>query len=145
MFGPIASLQYTDINVNSFTEDDTSILALHFPDQDEDSVRGTVGLRWSSDWKLWGRVLLRTESRAVWKHEFNDTAYPIDSRFALSILGSSILTVHGPNTGRDSALVSSGMSVLWNERVSTYAHLDTEYGRKKYDNTSVSAGLRLSF
>ncbi|MEP7013963.1 MAG: autotransporter domain-containing protein [Verrucomicrobiota bacterium] len=144
MFGPTASLQYTNIDINGFTEDDTSILALNFPDQSEDSLRSTVGLRLSSDWKLWG-VIVRTQSRAVWKHEFDDTAYGIDSRFAMSALGTGILTARGPDTGRDSALVSSGFSVLWNQCLSTFANLDTEYGRKNYTGTSVSAGVRVIF
>jgi outer membrane autotransporter protein len=145
VFGPTVSLQYVDININSFTEDRTSILALEFPDQSEDSLRSTVGLRWSSDWKLGRRVILRTESRAVWKHEFEDTAYAIDSRFAFRALGSSILTVHGRDTGEDSALLSSGFSLLWNKCVSTYVYFDSEYGRNNYDNQTASAGIRLSF
>ena len=145
MFGPIASLQYTDVNINSFTEKNSSILALHYPDQDEDSLRSTLGVRWSCDWKLWGSVILRTESRAVWKHEFEDTAYGITSRFALAALGPNNLTVFGPDTGRDSALISGGFSVLWNERVSTYLHVDSEYGRKNYENTAASAGVRITF
>jgi outer membrane autotransporter protein len=145
MFGPIASLQYTDVNINAFTEKNSSILALHYPDQDEDSLRSTVGVRWSWDWKLGDHLILRTESRAVWKHEFNDTAYPIVSRFALAALGSSNLAVFGPDLGRDSALISSGFSLLWNDRVSTYAHADSEYGRKNYEDTSVSAGVRITF
>lgn len=145
MFGPIASLQYTDVNINAFTEKNSSILALHYPDQDEDSLRSTVGVRWSWDWKLGDHLILRTESRAVWKHEFNDTAYPIVSRFALAALGSSNLAVFGPDLGRDSALISSGFSLLWNDRVSTYAHADSEYGRKNYEDTSVSAGVRVTF
>ncbi|MEY2543874.1 MAG: hypothetical protein QOE81_1335, partial [Verrucomicrobiota bacterium] len=145
MFGPIASLQYTDVNINGFTEKNSSILALHYPDQDEDSLRSTLGVRWSMDWKLGGRLILRTESRAVWKHEFEDTAYGITSRFALSVLGSSNLTVFGPDNGRDSALISGGFSLLWNDRVSTYAHIDSEYGRKNYENTALSAGVRITF
>jgi outer membrane autotransporter protein len=146
VFGPTASLQYTNIDINGFTEDRSSILALEFPDQSEDSLRSALGLRVSHDWKLWRGVILRSESRGAWKHEFNDTAYGIQSRFALSALGSGILTVHGPDTGRDSALVSSAFSVLWNDRVSTYVYYDTEYGRKNYDDAvNVSAGIRVSF
>ncbi len=146
VFGPTASLQYTNIDVNGFTEERSSILALQFPDQSEDSLRSTLGLRVSHDWKLGRGVILRSESRGAWKHEFNDTAYGIQSRFALSALGASILTVHGPDTGRDSALVSSAVSVLWNDRISTYVYYDTEYGRKNYDDAvNVSAGMRVSF
>jgi outer membrane autotransporter protein len=146
VFGPTASVQYTKIDLNGFTEDRSSILALQFPDQSEDSLRSMLGLRVSHDWKLWRGIILRNESRGAWKHEFNDTAYGIQSRFALSALGSSILTVHGPDTGRDSAIVSSAVSVLWNDRISTYLYYDTEYGRKNYDDAvNVSGGIRVSF
>jgi outer membrane autotransporter protein len=146
VFGPTASLQFTNIDLNGFTEDRSSIIALQFPDQSEDSLRSMLGLRVVHDWKLWRGVILRSESRGAWKHEFNDTAYGIQSRFALSALGTGILTVHGPDTGRDSALVSSAFSVLWNDRVSTYVYYDTEYGRKNYDDAvNVSAGIRVSF
>lgn len=145
MFGPIASFQYTDVNMNGFTEDTSTILALHYPDQDEHSLRSTLGVRWSYDWKLGDKIILRTESRAVWKHECDDTAYGIVSQFALAALGPSNLTVFGPDTGRDSALISGGFSLLWNDRVSTYAHADSEYGRKNYENTALSAGVRITF
>jgi uncharacterized protein YhjY with autotransporter beta-barrel domain len=146
VFGPTASVQYTNIDLNGFTEDRSSIVALEFPDQSEDSLRSMLGLRVSHDWKLWRGVILRSESRGAWKHEFNDTAYGIQSRFALSALGTGISTVHGPDTGRDSALVSSAFSVLWNDRVSTYVYYDTEYGRKNYDDAvNVSGGIRVSF
>lgn len=145
MFGPIASMQYTDVQINSFTEANSSILALHYPEQEEQSARSTLGLRWSIDWKLGDHIILRTESRAVWKHEFEDTANPIVSRFALAALGSGNLAVFGPDIGRDSALVSSGFSILWNDRISTYAHADSEYGRENYENVSASGGVRVNF
>ncbi len=66
-------------------------------------------------------------------------------RFALAALGPSNLTVFGPDTGRDSALISGGFSLLWNERVSTYLHVDSDYGRKNYENTAASAGVRVTF
>ncbi|MEY2479600.1 MAG: hypothetical protein QOI04_527 [Verrucomicrobiota bacterium] len=145
-FGPTASLQYTNIDINGFTEDRAALLALEFPDQSEDSLRSTLGLRLAHDWKIGGGgMILRTESRAAWKHEFNDTAYPITSSFALSALGAGSLTVFGPNIGRDSALVSTAISLVWNDRVSTYIYIDSEYGRENYENDSVSAGLRVNF
>jgi outer membrane autotransporter protein len=144
VFGPTATLQYTTIDLNSFIEDRSSILALEFPDQSQESLRSTVGLHAAYDWRLFG-LHWRSEYRAAWKHEFDDTAYGIDSRFALRALGTSLLTVRGPDVGRDSALVSSGTTILWNDRVSTYLNFDSEYGRKNYDNQSVSGGIRVRF
>ena len=57
------------------------------------------------------------ELRAAWQHEYGD-AYPIDSQFASGAGG--LFTVHGPTIGRISALLSTGVSVQWNERVSAY-------------------------
>jgi autotransporter-associated beta strand protein/T5SS/PEP-CTERM-associated repeat protein len=139
--GTWSSLQYTDVNVDSFTETG-SLAPLHFPDQDEDSIRGSTGVRLAYDFKG-GRTIFRPEVRAAWQHEYGDQAYPIDARFASGAGG--IFTVHGPSIGRDSALVDGGMSILWSNRVSTYIFYDGVLGRSNYDNNAVSGGFRFAF
>jgi outer membrane autotransporter protein len=140
-FGPIATFQYSYIDLDSFTEGG-SLAPLHYPDQNEDSVRSTLGGRFSHGVKL-GRMILRPEVRAVWQHEYNDRAYPIDAQFGSGAGG--IFTVHGPRIGSDSALVGAGATLLWNERVSTYIYYDGQFGRSNYDSNNVSAGVRVSF
>jgi outer membrane autotransporter protein len=141
LVGTWSSLQYTNVNVNDFTETG-SLAPLHFPDQSEDSIRSSSGLRLAYD-ASFGRTIFRPEIRAAWEHEYGDQAYPIDARFASGAGG--IFTVHGPSIGRDSALVDAGFTVLWNNRVSTYLFYDGNLGRSNYDNNAVSGGLRVSF
>jgi outer membrane autotransporter protein len=86
---------------------------------------------------------VRPELRAAWQHEYGDVAYPIDSQFASDAGG--LFTVHGPTIGRNNALVSTGVAVLWNERLSAYIYYDGQLGRDNYDSHNVSGGLRVSF
>jgi outer membrane autotransporter protein len=140
-FGPVATFQYSYISFDGFTEDG-SLAPLAFPDQSEDSERGTLGLKASYDWKV-GGAIVRHEVRAGWQHEFGDPAYPIDSRFASGAGG--IFTVNGPEIGRDSAVIDAGLAVLWSERISTYLNYDGQLGRDNYASHSVSGGFRVNF
>jgi outer membrane autotransporter protein len=139
--GPIASFQYTYVGFDSFTESG-SLAPLNFNDQNADSIRTSVGLKTSYDWKV-GSVLVKPEIRAAWQHEFGDTEYSIVSRFANGA-GNSF-TVNGPAIGRDSLLVGAGVAVLWNDRISTYAYYDGELARTNYISNNVSAGIRVTF
>ncbi len=140
-FGPTATFQYTYIDLDNFTEEG-SLAPLHFPEQDESSVRSTLGFRLSHDVKM-GGAILRPEIRAAWQHEFGEQSHAIQAEFASG--AGSDFTVWGPHVGRDSALVSAGASLLWNDRVATYVHYDGQFGRGNYDSNSISGGVRLSF
>jgi len=139
--GPIAGFQYTYTSIDSFTESG-SLAPLSFNSQNTDSIRTSVGLKTSYEWKI-GGVLVKPELRAAWQHEFGDTDSSIVSRFANGA-GNSF-TVNGPQIGRDSLLVGAGVAVLLNDRISTYAYYDGELGRTNYISNNVSAGIRVSF
>jgi outer membrane autotransporter protein len=139
--GPIANFQYTYVDFDGFTENG-SLAPLKFNGQNADSIRTSVGLKTSYDWKV-GSVLVRPEIRAAWQHEFGDTEYSIVSSFANGA-GSSF-TVNGPAIGRDSLLIGAGAAVLLNDRVSVYAYYDGELARTNYSSNNVSAGVRVTF
>jgi outer membrane autotransporter protein len=140
-FGPTATFEYSNIGINKFTEEG-SLAALEIQDQNEDSLRSTLGLRASYDWKTCG-VIVRPEVRAAWQHEYGDRSYPIDSRFASG--AGDIFTVHGPQIGRDNALISAGFAVRWNSRISTYVYYQGQIGRSNYDSHGATGGVRVSF
>jgi outer membrane autotransporter protein len=140
--GTWSSLQYTNVSIDSFTEQG-SLAPLEIQDQDEDSFRGTSGIRASYDIKAGRCAIVRPEVRAAWQHEYGDQAYPIDARFASG--AGSIFRVHGPTIGRDAALVGAGLSVQWCSRFATYVFYDGVLGRANYDNNAVSGGLRFGF
>ena len=72
-----------------------------------------------------------------------DAAYALDSNFANGA-GDSF-RVNGPQLGRDSVLLGAGFAIQFNERFSTYFYYDGELGRKDYQSTSVTGGVRLAF
>jgi autotransporter-associated beta strand protein len=141
LIGTWSSIQYTTISIDKFTEQG-SLAPLQIQDQDEYSLRGTTGVRVAYDLKC-GHAIIRPEVRAAWQHESGDRAYPIDARFASG--AGDVFTVHGPEIGRDSALVDAGLAIQWNNRISTYVYYDGVLGRSNYNNNAVSGGFRLSF
>ena len=139
--GPTANFQYTYVGFNGFTENG-SLAPLQYPDQHAYSARTAFGMKGSYDWKI-GPIHVIPEIRAAWQHEYGTTAYPILANLA-SGAGNSF-TVHGPEIGRDSLLLSAGFAIQWNDRVSTYAYYDGELFRTNYLSNNVSAGFRLTF
>jgi outer membrane autotransporter protein len=141
--GPVASFQYTNVSINQFTEQG-SLAPLEIQNQDEDSLRGTAGVRVSYDLHAGTKgVIFRPEVRAAWLHEFSDQAYPINARLASG--AGDVFTVFGPTIGRDAALVRAGMSVQLSPSWSIYAYYDGLLGRSNYDNNGASGGMSFGF
>lgn len=139
--GPIASVQYTNVNIDGFHETG-SLIPLEFPGQSEDSLRSTIGGKVAICLQTDHGIMLRPEARVAWLHEYNDRAYPIDARF----LGcDDLFTVHGPRIGGDAAQVTAGLTVQFNPMVALFAHYEGLFGRDNYDSNGVSGGLALSF
>jgi outer membrane autotransporter protein len=141
-FGTSSSVQYTDVQFNHFTEHG-SLAPLEFPDQDEDSIRTTSGIRASYNVRFGRCGIFRPEIRAAWQHEYGDQAYPIDSRLASG--AGDLFRVWGPTEGRDAALVDAGVTLQWNGRFSTYVFYDGVHGRSNYDSNAVSGGFQVGF
>jgi outer membrane autotransporter protein len=139
--GPIASVQYTNVNIDGFRERG-SLIPLEFPDQSEDSLRSTIGGKVAICLQTDHGIMLRPEARVAWLHEYNDRAYPIDARF---IGCDDLFTVRGPRIGGDAAQVTAGLTVQFNPMVALFAHYEGIFGRDNYDSNGVSGGLALSF
>jgi len=140
-FGPTASFNYTYLGTNGFNESG-SLAPLSVHGGNSDSLRSAFGIKASYDWKL-GGVVIKPELRAAWQHEYGDAAYGLDSNFANG--GGSTFTVNGPKLGRDSALLGAGFAIQCSERCSTYFYYDGELGRKNYQSSSVTGGIRVAF
>ena len=139
--GPVASFQYTNTQLDGFTE--TGGLApLSVIRRNADSSRSAVGFHASYEMKV-GSAIVRPEAVVSWQHEFADTSYSLTSTFAT--LGGNPFTVAGPSTGRDSMLIRAGVNVQWSPRLSTFAYYDGELLRKNYSSNNVSLGVRWRF
>jgi outer membrane autotransporter protein len=139
--GPIASLQYTYVNIDGFSEKG-SLAALQFPSQSAESFRTDLGFRAFYLWQI-GKIMVEPSLRAAWEHEFKYSALPITAGFA-GIPGPSA-TFFGPSEGHDSVIVSAGFSVHWTPKIATYVDYDGQLGRDRYDSNAVTGGVRISF
>jgi uncharacterized protein with beta-barrel porin domain len=81
--------------------------------------------------------------RAAWEHEFKYSALPITAGFA-GIAGPTA-TFSGPSEGQDSAIVSAGVSVPWNQTMATYVNYDGQLGRDRYNSNAVTGGVKIAF
>ena len=139
--GPTGSFEYTYLGMNAFRELG-SLAPLSYPSQNYESWRSTLGIKASYDWKL-GKYLVRPEAQIAWQHEYGSRAASIDA--SLESGPGTLFSATDANTGRDSLLLSGGVSVLFSPTTSTYLFYDADLLRKEYTSQSVTGGLRLSF
>ncbi len=139
--GPIASFQYTNVQLDGFTERG-NFAPLRIETKNAESLRSAVGFHASIDKRV-GRAIVRPEVRASWQHEFGDVNHSLTASFAT--FGGAPFTVFGPGTGRDSMLLTAGCSVQWTPRFATYAYYDAEFFRTNYSSHNVSVGFRYQF
>jgi outer membrane autotransporter protein len=82
--------------------------------------------------------------KGLYKTQYErDAAYSLDSSFANGA-GDSF-HVSGPQLGRDSVVLGAGFAIRLSERWSTYFYYDGELGRRNYQSSSVTGGLRTTF
>jgi len=139
--GPAADFQYTYASFNGFSEHG-SLAPLTIHGQAADSIRTSVGMKTTYDWKV-AQVHVIPEFKAAWQHEYGQSDYSLVSSFANGA-GNSF-NVQGPSIGRDTLLISAGVSVQLNERFTLYAYYDGELATDNYEANNVSAGCRLAF
>jgi outer membrane autotransporter protein len=140
-FGPIASLQYTDVDFSSFSEHG-SLAPLRIESKSEDSLRTNLGVSLSYIWRL-GNTQITPKVRVSWQHEFSYRALPIDAQFASGAGGN--FTVRGPELGVDSALIDAGLNVQWTTVIGTYFGYDGQVGRSNYDSQGVICSAHFDF
>ena len=143
-FGPVASFEYDYVEFNSFTEADTSLIPLHYPDQNQSAYRSNVGFRVAHEqvMKPGEGLTVVPELRASWRHDFGPEAYAVDSNF---VGCDDTFTVHGPWVGRDSAVVDLGLTAYCTPGLSAYIFYDGQFGRDNYNNNGISGGFRVAF
>jgi outer membrane autotransporter protein len=139
--GPIASLQYTNVSINGFSENN-SLAPMRIHDGSQESLRTDVGLRAIYEWHL-GKIVIEPSLKAAWEHEFKYSALPVTAN--LVDFASRSATFFGPNEGQDSVVLSTGISAQWTTTLSTYLSYEGQFGRDRYDSNAVTGGIRISF
>jgi outer membrane autotransporter protein len=133
----MAALEYTYVRIGRFTESG-SLAPLQIQANDSASLLSRVGARADYRWHLGGRTL-RPEVRVAWQHEFLDTDYPVEARFASG--AGNVFRVDGPEIDSDSLLLGAGLSVRWSPQLSTYLYYDGLLASDSYSAHSVTIGL----
>jgi outer membrane autotransporter protein len=139
--GPIASLQYTSVNLDGFSEKG-SLAPLDIHSGSAESLRSDLGLRAFYQWQI-GKILLRPSVKAAWEHEYKYSTFPITAGFRG--LPETTQTFSGPKQGQNSAVVSAGASAQWTPAISVYVKYDGQLGRSHYDSNAVTGGCSISF
>lgn len=138
-FGPIVSLAYTQIHLDSFTETG-SLTPFYYPNQSQASLRTNLGGKISYSVQFRG-ITITPEVRVSWQHEYLDSTQSIGSQLS----GGPVFTVNGPVVGRDSALVSAGVNVQITPTISVYSYYDGQFGRQNFSSNNVSGGVKIDF
>jgi subtilase-type serine protease len=107
---PMASIDYTRLDQDGYTESGAGSLNLEIEDNDLDSLVLGVGMRIHGTWKVDEELSIVPELRGRWLHEFLDTDRLIEARLVSAPVGASAFQIQGVELPRDSGSVG----VAWN-------------------------------
>jgi outer membrane autotransporter protein len=141
-FGPTAGVQYTHLDVNSFTESGADPVDLSVNKQETDSLRSRLGAHVSYVFQT-GKVLLTPHLDASWQHEFLDQSRGITSQF--NSVGAGSFTINTPSPSRDSALIDCGLNADLNGQITLFLDYLVQAGQSNYFGQSVQGGAKIGF
>jgi len=141
-FGPLAGIQYTHLDVDSFTENGAAPVNLQVNKQETDSLRSRLGGHLSYDFHA-GKVVLTPHLDASWQHEFMDQSRGITSQF--TSVGAGSFTINTPNPSRESALIDCGLNADLNGQISLFLDYLVQAGQSNYFGQSVQGGAKVGF
>ena len=119
---PMASLQYTYLDSESFTEKGAPGLNLNAVSESTNSIMTNLGLRVYRSFSMDGEADLIPELRVRWAHEFGDRDREVRAYF--DDAASSQFTVDGAEVGRDAAIIGAGWTVVGEDNVSLNLNYD---------------------
>ncbi len=137
--GPLGSLQFTQVNINGFSEQG-SFTPLTFPNQEENSLVSQLGVRADGRWK-WGTTNLSPMITLTWEHEYNYQGGTLQAGFGA---GDSF-TVAGPPIGQDGVLAGAGLGVAFSKEFSVTLNYQGELGRANLVSNQFGGGAQIGF
>lgn len=138
IFTPMATLQYTRLSIDSYTETGVAGVNLRVQDQDYDFVQSGLGGKISRDLTLSGTQILRPEFHANWFHSFGDETISNTASFTG---GGPAFTVEGLSRDRDTYNVGTGVALLGSETWSVEAIYDYQWQRSEYSANQLTLNL----
>jgi len=140
----LAGVQYTHLDVDSFSEDGAQALDANetVSKQETDSLRSRLGGHVSYVFQT-GKVLLTPHLDASWQHEFMDQGQGINAQI-VNVVGAPF-TVTTPSPSRNSALVDCGLNADLNGQITVFGDYLVQAGQSNYFGQSVQAGVKIGF
>jgi len=119
---PLASVQYTYLDLDSYTETG-GVSALAFESQTHESIRGSLGARLTRRLiETAGDFRADVQLRGRWVHEFGDDRASVDTSFASD--PTVVFTVKDDAISRDSGVLGVGFLTELNNRTRAYFDYD---------------------
>lgn len=142
-FGPAASIQYTRLKLNGFTERGADSLNLQVDDTTAESLRTYIGGRVAYACVINEGLTLVPELRMFWQHEFMQGGDTIHSTLdSGNGPGFDYLT---EEQGSDSLYAGAGVSMLLGSNVTISLYYHANIGRNDDTQHLVTAGLNWKF
>lgn len=140
-YGPTASLAYTRIMLDEFSETGSDA-PLSYPSQHQDSLRSELGAKIAYNAEF-GSMIITPQVRLAWQHEFLDSTQSIESSFVGGSGGT--FSVDGPSMDKDRAVLSAGVTVQVTPNFSVYGFYDGSIGSSDYDSNQATVGMKFDF
>jgi outer membrane autotransporter protein len=138
---PSATLAYSGLWVNGYTEHGAGALNLKVGPQNASSVQTGVGGRLTVPLKL-GSVKVAPQGYAFYQHEFANGSRGLNASLSQ---GSSSFTFQTDAAKRNFALVGGNITVGLTKNLYAQANYNAEVGRANSTVQYVNAGLRYEF
>ncbi len=130
---PLASVLYTHLNINDYTETGANSLDLHINRQQYDFVESGLGAKVAYFVK-WHCGLFIPEVHSLWLHDFIDDTLNVTASFTgLGAAGGSFVNT-GPTIDRDTWNIGGSLTYLFNSTFSIQLVYDYERSSTHFDH-----------
>jgi fibronectin-binding autotransporter adhesin len=143
-FGPVASVQYVHLAIDSMQEDGPT--ALSIASQDQDSFRSLLGFEGRFSTKVAtcnGPMILTPHVSASWQHEYLDNSQGINADFTGT--GGGSFTTETDTPDRDSAFVDVGLDATVAKNVTLFVDYEAQAGQENFFAQSARGGVKIGF
>jgi outer membrane autotransporter protein len=128
---PNASLQYTRLHTNDYTETGDDAITLHVDDQNYNFLQSSLGVKIAHDVALSVTKIVRPELHANWLHSFNNERMKNDASFTS---GGSAFRVDGMKNSREVGNVGAGLLFAGDRAWSVEGVYDYQWSHKGYQD-----------
>jgi autotransporter-associated beta strand protein len=139
--GPVASLQYSKLWIDSFTESGADALNLSVSSQSAESLQSGLGGRVSYEAKV-GAVKVVPQIEASWQKEYRNGRRGIEARLAQ---GSSPFSVQTDEPDRNFGTLTGRLALEFTPEMNVNLSCQTDVGRQNFSIYTFSGTFSLLF